>query len=68
MKKIIVGCGIYDCNWNMGSQFRRQGNCAHKQITISLDDSQCSQYIERSKFQAKITAKMALLKRGLTDE
>ena len=54
MKNIIVKCGIYDCYWNLGSQFRRKGNCSHKRITISLDYSQCSQYIESGEAQVKL--------------
>ncbi len=54
MKNIIVRCGIYDCYWNIGSQFRRKGNCAANRIELNLDYSQCSKYIERGRAQAKL--------------
>ena len=54
MKDIIVRCGKYDCYWNMGSRFRRGGNCAAKRAELSLDDSQCEHYIERGKAQERL--------------
>ncbi len=54
MKPIIIRCGIYDCYWNIGSQFRRDGNCSAKRVTISLDYCQCAQYIERGEAQARL--------------
>lgn len=53
-KSIKVICSIYDCYWNIGEKYRRNGNCASKKVTLLVDHSQCSHYIDRNEGQAKI--------------
>lgn len=54
MKRIIVRCSRYSCYWNIGKEYRRNGNCAHKEINLRLDNDECSQYIERGEALARL--------------